>query len=820
VIVIPGLRRSITSLLSGPLRLLIRPAVAPDDVRTRLGGRSRTTLYVQEERSLSDTIAITIACRREGLRHPLKRLRGGDLSLPQSMVALERNRGVLRRRPDRRLSPNLGKAVTAVTSSPELDIDVVPVGVYWGRSPHRVHSVWDAVLSEDWALVGPFRRLLSVLFRGRATVIRFGEPRSLRALAAEGQDPARVARRLLKDLRVDFRHMRVETIGPELAPRAAIVAQVLRTRAVRSAVRGLMRERNLARREAVRVARALALEIAADYSPEFVRFVNVVLRRVWNRLYDGVDMRHAERLDALPPGCELVYVPCHRSHMDYLLLSYTIYQRKYVVPHIAAGINLNLPVVGGILRMGGAFFLRRSFRGSSLYPVVFTKYVDVMMNRGHPMEFFIEGGRSRTGRLLAPKTGMLAMTVRSYLRDPRRPVVYVPVYFGYERIVEAKTYVGELSGMPKEQESMLGLLRATRVLRQKYGQVHVCFGEPLPLGDVLDRSCPGWRAERLIEDARPAWFGQAVDRVAGEIMTRINAAAVVTPVNLLALTLLAMPRQAMSEADLVRQLDLYSELLRRLPYAPGIEPPSLAGGDMVAYGERMGILERRQHPLGDVIRMNEENAILAAYYRNNVIHVFALPSLLACAFLNNAEMRGADLQRLAWRIYPYARQELFLRWSEDELEPVVARTLEVFAGIGVLERAPGDLWRRPPTGSAAAVQLSVLAQGTIQMVERYYLAIALLLKAGRGVLTQEQLETQCVNTASRMALLYGLDSPEFFDKPMFRAFIDLLRARDVVRSGADGRLEFDEALEEVAVDARVVLSEQIRHSILQVTHYG
>lgn len=134
MIVVPGLRRSITSLLSGPLRLLIRPAVAPDDVRARLGGRSRMTLYVQEERSLSDTIAITIACRRAGLRHPLKRLRGGDLSLPQSMVALERSRGVLRRRPDRRLPPNLGRAITAVTASPELDIDVVLVGVYWGRS--------------------------------------------------------------------------------------------------------------------------------------------------------------------------------------------------------------------------------------------------------------------------------------------------------------------------------------------------------------------------------------------------------------------------------------------------------------------------------------------------------------------------------------------------------------------------------------------------------------------------------------------------------------------------------------------------------------
>ena len=818
--VFPGLRRTLLALLQGPLGLLIRPAVAPGDVRARLGGRSRLRLYVQEERSLSDSVAIAIACGAQGLRHPLKRLRGGGVALPQSLVALERSRGMLRRRPDRRLPPNLGLAVAAVAANPELDIEVVPVGVYWGRSPQRVDSVWDAVLSENWALVGPFRRLLSVVFRGRATVIRFGEPRSLRQLGAEGQDPARAARRLLKELRLEFQHMRIETIGPELAARAAVVAQVLRTRAVRTAVRGLMREKSLARREAVRAARALVLEIAADYSPEYVRLANIVLRRVWNRLYDGVDVRHAERLDDLPQGCELVYVPCHRSHMDYLLLSYTIYQRNYVVPHIAAGINLNLPVVGRILRKGGAFFLRRSFRGSGLYPVVFTKYVDVMMNRGHALEFFIEGGRSRTGRLLAPKTGMLAMTMRSFLRDPRRPVVYVPVYFGYERIVEAKTYVGELSGRPKEQESMRGLLRATRVLRQKFGQVHVCFGEPLMLDEALDRSCARWRDEPYAEDTRPAWFGSAVDGIALEIMTRINAAAVVTPVNLLAMTLLAMPRQAMIEADLARQLDLYSGLLSRLPYAPGIEAPAVAGPEMIAYGERMGILERRRHPLGDVLRMNEENAILTAYYRNNVIHVFALPSLLACAFLNNAEMHEADLQRLAGRIYPYARQELFLRWTEEELVGVVTQTLDAFAALGVLERAPGDVWRRPATGSAAAVQLSVLAQGTIQMVERYYLAIALLLKAGRGALTQDQLETQCVNMASRMALLYELNSPEFFDKPMFHAFVDLLRARDVVRTGSDGRLDFDEALEQVAIDARLVLSEQIRHSILQVTHYG
>ena len=120
--------------------------------------------------------------------------------------------------------------------------------------------------------------------------------------------------------------------------------------------------------------------------------------------------------------------------MDYLLLSYAIYQRGYAIPHIAAGVNLNLPIVGRLLRKGGAFFIRRSLRGSALYTIVFMKYLAAMMARGHSIEYFIEGGRSRTGRLLPPMTGMLSMTVRSYLREPRRPVVFVPVYFGYERI--------------------------------------------------------------------------------------------------------------------------------------------------------------------------------------------------------------------------------------------------------------------------------------------------------------------------------------------------------------------------------------------------
>jgi glycerol-3-phosphate O-acyltransferase len=814
------LNRTLMWMLRGLMRVFVRPAIVPEDAVQRLHGRARPLLYVLEERSTSDLLALEIACMQVGLRRPGKRLKLRELELPYSAVALERRSGVLRRRADRRTPAELARAVAAAVTDPALELDIVPVAVYWGRAPHREKSWLGLMLSENWAFVGPFRRMLSIVFNGRSTLIRFGEPRAIRGYAAAGPDGARGARRLLKDMRAEFKHMRADTLGPDLSRQRAIIAQVLRTRAVRQAVRQEIRDTKRTRRDGLLAARRHAVEIAANYSHTFVRVSERILNRFLPRVYDGIEVRNAEYLDRLPPACEIVYAPCHRSHFDYLLLSYVIYQRGYAVPYVAAGVNLNLPVIGRLLRKGGAFYIRRSFRGSGLYPIVFMKYLDVMMNRGHPIEFFIEGGRSRTGRLLRPRTGMLGMTVRSFLRDTRRPVAYVPVYFGYDKLLEGETYIDELMGRPKKKESIGGLLRALPEFRRRQrGRVYVSFGEPLLLDAMLDQTQGDWRRGPYDENSRPAWFGDAVDEVAAEIMRRINAAAAVTPVNLLSVAVLAAPRQAMLEADLERQLQLYIDLLRDFPYSPDVSVAASDGASIIRYGEQLGLLERRPHPLGDVLRMDERNAVLATYYRNNVLHLFAMPSLVACAFLNNSVMRHEDIQRLLWRVYPYVRAELCLRWREDELPGVVDGVLAALARRGLLERdAEGSVWRRTTTGSAEAVRLSVLAQATIQTVERYYLAIALLLRAGRSTVTLDALEQRCVAMAQRMTMLYGLAAPEFFDKAMFRDFIELLRQRGVIRLDGDGRLTYDDALLAVAQDARVVLSEQIRNSILQVTH--
>jgi glycerol-3-phosphate O-acyltransferase len=791
------------------LSLWVRVTIKPDDAAAAIAARPRPPCYVLERESRTDLAVLSMVCATLGLPRPDK-----------AHFELIRPAGVFSTRPAARAPRYLVQLVDAAAAHPDVDVDLIPVAIFWGRAPHKEASLWRLLFAEDWALAGRFRKALNVLVNGRNTLVHFGEPVRLRDALEEGMSQPRSVRWILRNLRASLRAQRASTIGPDLSHRRTLVAQLLKTADVRSAVRREMQARGWSRRVAVLAARKYAVEIAANYSQSFVRFMSLILGWLWNRLYDGVDFQHVDKLNEIGDGAEVIYVPSHRSHMDYVLLSYLIYRKGFAVPHVAAGINLNLPVIGRFLRMGGAFFLRRTFKGDALYAAVFAKYLGIMIARGHALEYFIEGGRSRTGRLLSPRTGMLSMSVRAYLRDPKRPVVFMPVYFGYERIVEGRTYIGELSGQPKEKESVLGLVKAVvSVLRSKLGKVHVNLGEPIALDALLSRRNPDWRLAAPEElESRPGWISDAVGDLAARINVEINAAAAVTPINLVAMAILATPRQALPEVDLVRQLELYQLLLRDAPYGPLVTITTDSGAQMIHYAEAMGLLERQAHALGDIMRMNDENAVLATYYRNNILHLFAMPSLLACCFVSNAGMRTADIHRLVWRVYPYISAELFLRWDEGSVSAVVDALLETFTRLRLLQaNADRSEWQRPTSTSLDAIRLSVLAQATIQTIERYYLAIALLLQAGSGTITQEALEQRCHLMAQRMSVLYALNSPEFFDKSLFRNFIDLLRRRNVIQVSEDSRLSFGDPLLAVAADAQLVLSEQIRHSILQVT---
>ena len=816
--IFPPFERLLLPLVRRFVALWVRPSVLPDDVAAGLTP-GRPVAYALEKRSLVDIAVLEYVCRERGLPMPLAPL-PEDGRLGVAVLFLERRAGFFGSRVDRRTPQALRDLAAAASTDLAFEADIVPVSLFWGRAPGRERSWFRLLVAEGWDIGGRFRKLLSLLVNGRNLLLLFGDPLPLQPSLAETRGLPVGPRRLSRQLRGQFRNQRVATIGPDLSHRRTIVAQVLRTAAVREAVRGEMRARGISRREALKVARGYAYEIAANYSHWFVNLMYGVLSRLWNRLYDGVELANFSSLESVAEGSEVIYVPCHRSHMDYLLMSYVVYHKGYAVPHIAAGINLNMPVIGSFLRRGGAFFLRRSFSGNALYSAVFMKYLGLMMARGHSIEYFIEGGRSRTGRLLQPKGGMLSMTVRSYLREPTRPLVFVPVYFGYERLVEGRTYIGELSGRPKEKESVASLLKTIPALRSRFGKVYVSFGEPLPLDPLIQQHAPGWTREPSGSDDRPPWLNPLVRRLATEIMTRINAAACVTPVNLIGLVLLATPRQSMGEADLARQLELYASLLRQAPYSPRVWVTGMDGTAMIRYGESLGILRRQPHELGDVLQMPVETSILTSYFRNNSLQLLLMPSLLACAFLSNPAVPRDDLHRLARRVYPYVADEYFLRWSEAELPGVVDELLEDLLNHGLLTANDDrSVWLRPAVESTEAVQLSVLAQATVPILERYYLALALLLKAGPGRLSQDALERQCQLMAQRMALLYEIDSPEFFDRSLFRNFVALLRDRHVLWLAPDGRLDFQPpVLEAIVADAQMVLNEQVRNSILQVVH--
>lgn len=802
---------------TGTLLPWLRFSVRPRDAAERVAQASAPVCYVIDSHRSLDVRVLQRACAQAGLPRPGKNLLPGRSGPKlQSLLVLTRKLGFWRKRVDRRPPPELRTMLEVLRQDPQADVLLVPVAVYWGRAPRREYVSWLRLLfSEDWALTGGISRALSVLLNGRNIVVEFGSGLSLRALMGNDAADNQVARRVVRQLNSQLVASRTAYVGPDLSHRRTLMTEVLRGRGVRQMVAQEAAEKKIPRRDALVVARGMFEEIAADYSHTFVRLMERVLRRLWTRIYDGVFVANVDSLAGIATGSELVYVPCHRSTMDDLLMPYAIYTHGFAVPHIAAGINLNLPVVGPAMRKGGAFFMRRSFRGSALYSAVFTRYLAVIMARGHPIQYFIEGGRSRSGRSLVPKTGMLSMTLRSYLRQPVRPVVFVPVYIGYERIMEIDSYLGELSGKPKEKENIWAFLRSLKRLRENFGHVHVNIGEPIPLQPLLDEHLPDWR-DKLGQEGRGAAVSGAVDALAARIMRHIHGAAAVTPVNLLAMVMLATPRQAMLESDLERQLELYLKLLRIAPYSPHATVTDLDAPAILKLGFERGLLVRLE---GGAVGLAPAHAAPMAYYRNNVLHVFAMTSLLACCFQSNQKLRTADVLRLAGRIYPYVSSELFLRWNEEEIGGEMRRQLSALHSVGLLLQADDpDEWCAPPAATAEAVQLSVLAQPMLQTLERYYMAIALLLNAGSGRIAQAELGARCQEVAQRIVTLYGFYSPEFFDRTLFDGFLGLLRRRGVIRADGEGKLVFDDVLERVREDAQLVLSEQLRHSILQIVH--
>ena len=799
--------------------LWARPAVQPDLPEEILAGGDAPVCYVLETGGLADTLALQRLCEKHGLPQPTQSLDFCGATETRRIIVLRRMRGFFLRRKGAEVSRRLQRLVEASIEAGGKELLLVPVGIYWGRSPNREQSWVTLLFSEHWDVAGRTRKFFTTLFQGRNTLVRFSHPLPLSSIVQNGLAPEVAIRKVSRVLRVHFRQRRVATVGPDLSHRRNLVNVVVNDPNVRAVIDAEAGDNRVKLERVTQKARNYANEIAAHISYPTVRVVERFLGWVWNRIYDGIELQHIDTLHEVAKNSEVVYVPCHRSHFDYLLLSYIVYHQGLSLPHVAAGVNLNFPVVGAILRRGGAFYLRRSFKGNRLYATVFNAYLRQILTRGHSIEYFVEGTRSRTGRLLSPKAGMLAMTVNSYIHNPRLPVVFVPVYFGYEKLIEGDAFISELGGAKKQKESLFGLFSSIKSLREYFGKVYVNIGEPIVLDDLLDEHKADWRVTGTHEVERPAWLNDVIDELGVRIMGEINAAAAVTPISLLAYALLATPKQSMGELELKAQVDLSVRLLKRFAYSDLVTVPDWAADEIIDHGEKLNVISRTAHPLGDIVHMAEHEAVLMTYFRNNIQHLFAVPASIACCFIQGRRLAHSELQRLVRMIYPFMRVELRLQWQVEEIDDITTVAIDALIEEGILVRE-GDMLVRPPTGSAPAFQLMMLGQSMVPMLQRFYLVIALLVRNGSGTLSRAKLEGLCQKSAQRLAMIYGLHSPDFFDKALFQDFIRTLREREVVRRNEAGFLEFGDDIKRIGEDARLVLGEEIRHSILSLTFSG
>ncbi len=797
--------------------LWARPVVQPEMPQELITDSDAAICYVLETGGLADLLALEKACATHGLPSPSSRFDFCGSDDHKRVIVLRRMRGLIFRHPRKTGSQRLLRLVEAAEQGDQ-ELLLIPVAIYWGRSPEKERSLLKLLFSEDWDVSGRTNKFFKSLLLGRDTLLRFSHALPLRSIEAEGQSSAIVNRKISRILRVHFRKRRVATVGPDLSHRRTLVNQVLRAPSVRRVIMAEagddFRKQEVARHK----AKKYALEIAADISYPFVRIAQRFLKWLWHRIYDGIELNHIDRLHEVAREKEVVYVPCHRSHFDYLLLSYIVYTSGLHLPHIAAGINLNMPVVGRILRRGGAFFLRRTFRGNRLYAAVFDAYLNEIIARGHSIEYFVEGGRSRTGRLLAPKGGMLVMTVNSFIKNRQRPIVFVPVYFGYEKLIEGDSFIGELGGAEKKKESLGGLIRSIKSLRGQFGRVYVNIGEPIELEPVLDRMHPEWREHETESGERPPWLAGVVDQLGREIMSGINSAAAVTPISLLAYALLATPKQKIGINELRRQLDVSMGLIKRFKYSDSVTMPDWSADEIIRHGEQLDVVSRTNHPMGEVVHMAERTAVLMTYFRNNILHLMAVPASVACCFIQGRQLERKELQRLIRLIYPFMQKELNLKWSPREIDAVTSEAIKSLIDLEILTYGKRkSMLVRPPAGSEKAFQLLMLGQSMVPMLQRFYLVIAVLISNGSGSLSRSRLEVMCQQSAERLSMIYGLHSPDFFNKTLFHDFIRSLQDQKVLRRNADGLIEYDEGIKSIGADARLVLGEEIRHSILSLT---
>jgi len=773
-------------LLKLPLRLFVRSKIVLD-AQTPVETSSQPIFYVVSHQSASDLLSLQRACKQQKLPDPLGKVKINDklferticLAKPTSMLGIKRTK-------TRALQQGLA-ILNQHHINKSLDAQLIPVNLIWGRVPTQeknnatVSSLLAEQASPTW-----LRKLFIVLFLGRDNLIRYSEALSLRNMSDNHGNDEATAHKLLRVARFHFHRQNIAAKGPRLIHRQQMFTALFANPSVKRIIKDEAKSKNISPEKVKKQALGMMEEIAGDYSVSLVRLGERILRWLWARLYTDIKVSNSQVLRKLAQdGHEIIYVPCHRSHMDYLLLSYIIIQEGLVMPRIAAGINLNFWPAGSIFRKGGAFFIRRSFAGNRLYSTIFREYLGLLFERGYSVKYYTEGGRSRTGRLLPPKTGMLTMTIQSLLRGIDRPLTLVPVYLGYEHVMEVGTYHKELSGSAKKNESIFGVLKAIKNLRN-YGNGYVNFGEPININSYLNENIPNWKeAIDPIDSQKPNWLTPTINDMSHQLMTRINQCAALNGVALVALILHASENKALAKVDLEKHLDFFLNIQREAPFSEQLTIPEESGAELLAHVIALNKVTISKDSFGTIISLDDSASLEMRYYRNNILHTYALNSLVCRLLTHNSKISHEQIISQSISLLATLKDDLFLFQTPKQITLQVERVLKALENSGMAKQTKAHFWSLTED-TQLLNQVHSMAECIDESLQR--LAIITSLATRLAPLTRRELEQKVVAIAKRLAVLNNITAPEFIDKKAQATLINTLREQEYLALNDEGLL--------------------------------
>ncbi|GLX78653.1 glycerol-3-phosphate acyltransferase [Thalassotalea insulae] len=776
-------------LLKLPIKLWVNCRIVADNVLdNKQADSNKPIFYVVRHQSASDLLTLQKACRKLSYPDPFEQVTINGQCYDRTLCLEKPSRLLGAKATNNPSAQQQGLAILAAHQVDEqLDAQLIPVNLVWGRKPTKEKNNANVgTLLADQESPNWLRKFFIVLFLGRNTLVRFSESLSFRFIAdKQGTDSATV-RKFLRVARFHFYRQKIAATGPRLMHRQQMFKTLMKNPAIKRLIEDEVASKNQDKAKVEKQALAIMNEIAGDYRESMIRVGERVLHWLWNRLYNGIEVNNANTLRELADeGHEIIYVPCHRSHMDYLLLTYIIYQQGLVTPRIAAGINLNFWPAGPIFRKAGAFFIRRSFRGNRMYSTIFREYLGLLFERGYSVKFYSEGGRSRTGKLLEPKTGMLAMTIQSLLRGIDRPLTLVPVYLGYEHVMEVGTYHKELSGSKKQNESIFSVFKAIRNLRN-YGKGYVNFGTPININQFLNQQVPEWKdAIDAVEPQKPSWLTPSVNVLADQVMVAINKSAALNGISLIALVLHATENKALSRQELAAQLDFFLMIQNSAPYSEQLTLPEQTGQQLIDDAVALNKVDVEQDSFGDIISLSDSAALEMRYYRNNILHAFMLPALICRILDRNAKINQQELISQIHLIMPLLKRDLFLWQDMTELSKQTEAILATLEQHQLAKQSKAGFWSL--VGNTNSLnKIRILGECAEETLQRLTIITTLLNQL--SPITKSEFSEKVVAIAKRLSVLNNINAPEFIDKKAQMTLINAMRDNAYIGSDNEGKL--------------------------------